>query len=77
MNDPTEVDRRSLQAEINADPSTPEEPSWTTDEMTAVYEVEGFLAPYVIVRRRADGVSGTLMFRHSPRIYFGWSPDTR
>ena len=46
--------------------------TWTTDEMQEDFTVEGFLAPYVIVRRKSDGQRGTLMFRHSPRVYFGW-----
>jgi hypothetical protein len=51
------------------------EPIWTTDELRRDFEVLGFLAPLVIVRRRADGVKGSLMFRHQPRIYFGFQAD--
>lgn len=49
---------------------------WTTDEMTAEFEVIGFAAPFVVARRRSDGQKGSLEFTHSPRTYFGWKPDT-
>lgn len=68
--DPTENARRARIAEISADGPTGR--TWTTDELTAEFEVQGFLAPYVVVRRRADGVRGTLEFAHSPRVYFNW-----
>lgn len=44
----------------------------TTAEMTAKYEVIGFLAPFVSVRRKSDGVEGTLEFTHLPRFYFNF-----
>jgi len=47
---------------------------WTTDELTADFSVEGFMAPFVVVTRRADGVRGSMMFRSHPRFYFGFSP---
>jgi hypothetical protein len=52
-----------------------DEPTWDTAEMKAEFEVVGFTAPFVVVRRRADGVRGTLEFTHSPRVYFGWRAD--
>lgn len=48
---------------------------WDSEELRRDFEVLGFAAPYVVVRRRSDGVVGTLMFRHSPRLYFAWVPD--
>jgi hypothetical protein len=50
-------------------------PTWDTQALQRDYEVLGFAAPFVVVRRRADGVRGTLEFTHSPRVYFGWVPD--
>ena len=47
--------------------------AWTTDELRRDFEVVGFLAPYVVVVRKADGVKGTLEFTHNPRVYFNWS----
>jgi len=48
---------------------------WNTDELRRDFIVEGFLAPYVVVRRRSDGVRGTLQFDHSPRRYYNWQED--
>jgi len=45
---------------------------WDTGQMTEEFKVETFMAPYVIVRRRSDGVKGTLKFTHRPRFYFQW-----
>lgn len=50
---------------------------WTTEELTRDFQVEGFLAPFVVVKRRSDGVKGSLEFTHSPRVYFNWTPDKR
>jgi len=45
----------------------------TKDEMLAEYDVDYFLAPFVAVTRKSDGVKGTLMFNHGgpdePRDY--------
>ena len=49
-------------------------PRWTTAELAAEFEVIGFAAPYAVVRRRADGVTGSLEFTHDPRVYFGFEP---
>lgn len=51
-------------------------PTWTTEELRRDYEVIGFAAPFVVVRRRSDGVKGSLEFTHSPRVYFGFSEDS-
>lgn len=48
---------------------------WDTDQMRADFEVLQYAAPYVAVRRRADGVEGSLVFQHSPRFYWDFSPD--
>lgn len=48
---------------------------WTTDELRRDFEVIGFMAPFVVVRRKSDGQRGSLMFTHSPRYYFGWQPE--
>jgi hypothetical protein len=83
--DPTENTRRAMVAAINAE-ATPSEINdrdrledehgkgnvWDTDELAAAFEVVGFIAPFVMVRRLSDGVKGTVMFQHSPRIYFAF-----
>lgn len=48
---------------------------WTTGELKEDFEVLSFAAPFVVVRRRADGRPGTMMFTHAPRFYFGWEED--
>ena len=77
--DPTERARRIAQEAIASLPvselTETGEKTWTTDELTAEFQVIGFMAPYVVVKRRSDGVKGSLMFKHSPRIYFGFQPD--
>jgi hypothetical protein len=50
---------------------------WNTDELARDFEVLGFLAPYVAVRRKADAQVGSLAFQHDPRFYFALSPDRR
>lgn len=51
------------------------EPYWTTDQMRELFTVEGFAAPWVLVRRKSDGQPGTLEFTHQPRYYYDWSPS--
>jgi len=48
---------------------------WTTAELQAEFDVLGFAAPFVVVRRRSDGVLGSVEFTHSPRVYFNFVPD--
>jgi hypothetical protein len=50
---------------------------WDIEELQRDYEVVGFLAPFVVVVRRRDGVKGSLMFQHSPRFYYGFQEDHR
>lgn len=47
---------------------------WNTEELQKDFEVLSFSAPWVIVRRRSDGVKGSLEFTHSPRYYFNFIP---
>ena len=80
MQDPTEDIRRTMVAEINHEPGSREALEaqhgqvWSTEELQTNFEVIGFMAPVVAVRRRADGSKGSLMFQASPRFYFGFSP---
>lgn len=74
--------RRKLVVEINADPGSREALEaqhgrvWDTDELRADFDVLGFAAPLVVVRRRSDRVKGSLYFQHNPRFYFGFQADT-
>lgn len=81
MFDPTEQARRGMVEEINFAPL--ERPDlekqygqvWDTRELGDDFEVLGFLAPFVIVRRKSDGVKGSLMFQHLPRFYFSFETE--
>ena len=81
MSDPTEAIRRQEVFEINADPGSREALEakygqvWDTQELQRDYEVTGFLAPYVVVKRRIDGVVGSLQFQNQPRLYFNFKAD--
>ena len=83
MSDPTETIRRERLAEINAEPGSREAleaqygPVWDTNELSDTFEVTGFMAPYVVVRRKSDGVVGSLEFQHSPRYYFNFEPHKK
>jgi hypothetical protein len=48
---------------------------WETEDLRRDFEVTGFMAPFVVVKRRSDGKVGTLKFHHHPRVYFGWVED--
>jgi hypothetical protein len=81
MSDPTEAIRREMVATINAVPGSREALEaehgqvWDTKQLGEDYEVLGFAAPLVVVRRKSDGVRGSLYFQHSPRLYFGFAPE--
>ena len=71
----SEAKRRLLTQLVNEGgvPATYDGPLWDTQELQEEFEVQGFAAPFVVVRRRADGVRGTLTFTHSPRVYFDFT----
>ena len=48
---------------------------WDTDELKRDFDVLGFLAPFIGVRRKSDGKKGSLMFQHDPRYYFNFKED--
>jgi len=76
--DPTEPIRRQRLAEINAQPGSREALEaahgqvWDTSQLSDDFEVIGFMAPLVVVRRRSDGRKGSLEFQHRPRFYFSF-----
>lgn len=78
--DPTEPARRAMlrtgqphrdlrHAEQNA------EQRWNTEELARDFVVHNFMAPFVIVTRKSDGVKGVLEFTHSPRWYFNFTAE--
>lgn len=78
MNDATEVARRQRLAEIHSESGERAALEarygqvWDTEELRRDFEVIGFMAPFVVVRRLSDGVKGSMEFRHSPRYYFNF-----
>ena len=66
MHDATESIRRREIAAVNAKPGSREALEarygrvWDTRELSEEFEVQGLLAPFVVVRRRSDSVVGSL-----------------
>lgn len=81
MIDETEATRRQMVREINAEPGSREALEqehgqvWDTTELQQDFQVLGFMAPLVVVARKSDGVKGSLMFQHHPRLYYGFKED--
>jgi hypothetical protein len=78
--DRTEAFRRLRLAQLNpgvgrAELERQHGPVWDPAELVAVFDVLGFMAPLVVVRRRSDGKVGSLEFQHEPRFYFEWKED--
>ena len=78
MKDLTEEPRRKMVAKINSDPAEREELEkrhgqvWDTQEVQNDFNVIGFMAPFAVVQRKADGKEGMLTFQHYPRFYFSF-----
>lgn len=52
-------------------------PVWDTTDLQRDYEVLGFLAPFVAVKRKSDGVTGTLTWVPAyPRFYYNFVEGT-
>lgn len=80
MDETTNI-RRKLVKEINSAPGSREilerehGKVWNTEELQQEFQVIGFSAPYVIIKRKSDGKKGSLMFQHQPRYYFNFIED--
>jgi hypothetical protein len=80
MSDPTESVRKELLVEINAEPGSraaleaEHGQVWDTNQLREEFEVIGFMAPVIVVRRKSDGQKGSLFFQHNPRFYFDFQP---
>ena len=78
--DNTETIRRQMTNELNSKESERERLEkeygqvWDTSELQRAFTVTGFMAPFVVVIRKSDGVKGSLMFQNSPRYYFNFKP---
>lgn len=80
--DDTEDLRKVLVVAVNTNPRTREELEkeyrdvWNTHELGLEFEVTGFAAPLVVVKRKCDGAVGSLYFQHEPRYYFDFQERT-
>ena len=45
---------------------------WDTKQLTADFQVLGFMAPFVRVTRKSDDMEGALIFQHAPRYYWNF-----
>jgi hypothetical protein len=59
-------DRAGLEAEYGQ--------VWDERQLAADFEVMRVRAPYLLVRRKADGQVGGLHFQNDPRFYFRFLP---
>ncbi len=77
MTDATEDIRRAMIAagQPYADLAADLNRRWTTAQLQEEFDVLGFAAPFVTVRRKSDGALGSLEFIHHPRSYFNWQAD--
>lgn len=83
MTDETEQPRRKRMAQLAAEATERAELEarhgqvWNTDQLSTDFQVVGFMAPYVVVRRKSDNQQGSLEFQASPRYYFAFTPYRR
>ena len=82
MADTTAGLRRMMIDVINREPASREviemaygeDDVWDTKELQKTFEVVGFAAPFCMVKKKSTGETGTIMFQHTPRFYFGFVP---
>lgn len=48
---------------------------WDAAQLRQDFEVLGFRAPFVVVRRHGDTRLASLLFQHAPRFYFSFVVD--
>lgn len=87
MSDPTENVRRELVGVINSQVTSDDKDVererlesehgqvWNTIELERDFDVLGFMAPLIVVKRKSDGVKGSLFLQPRPRFYWGFEPD--
>jgi len=79
--DETENIRKEMVEIVNSSPSARDGLEslygkvWDTNELRQDFKVVGFAAPFVVVARKSDGKTGSLMFQHDPRFYFDFQEN--
>jgi len=49
---------------------------WNTAEVQKDFVIHNFLAPFISVTRKSDGVNGSMEFQHDPRFYFNFKESS-
>jgi len=76
-----DVELRMLVEAINRDPRSREDLEeyfgevWDTYELSERFSVTGFRAPFAVVKEKATGVRGSVLFQNAPRYFFAFAPD--
>jgi hypothetical protein len=79
--DETEMIRRKRMAELNQAAAARAELEkrhgkvWDSAQLRVEFEIIGFMAPFVVVKKIAGGEKGSLEFQHDPRFYFNYKAD--
>lgn len=50
---------------------------WTTTDVSHEFSIEGFATPFLIVKRKSDGVRGTVEWTGNPKVYFDFREGVR
>ncbi len=81
MFDTTEIIRMELAKQLDGGSADREKLEkefgqvWDTKELMLDFQIDGFAHPFVVVKRRTDNVVGTVVFQHSPRLFYSFTPD--
>ncbi len=81
LTDETETTRRALLVRINSEAAeratleTRHGRVWNGAELATDFDVLGFVAPLVVVKRKTDRKLGSLLFQHHPRYHFAFKED--
>jgi hypothetical protein len=61
------IDRKALEAKFGK--------VWSAEELERDYIVTAFIGLTVVVRRKADGVVGTMEFSNRPHLFYNFQPQ--
>ncbi len=58
-------------------PEPPKGQVWTSEQFGQEFEILGLMISPTIVRRKSDGMRGTIQFHGDPRIFFDFRPEPK
>ena len=64
-----------MKPQSNQEPESPCRRVWTAEEFAREFELLGLLVSPAIVRRKVDGMKGTIRFEGCPRVFFDFQPE--